>query len=365
MIRIPDTLSLDRCVVCVPARNEAVALPRLVAALARQELCRDGGRLRLVVAANNCTDGTVPVLRGLATRYPALRLHVLELSLPPETAHVGVARARAMAGGAAWLREEGVEDGILLGTDADTRPPPHWVAANLAALAGADCVGGRIVIEDSGENPAPGWLRMMRERVDAYWSAVRELAHAIDPLPHDPPPRHGDHTGASLALLVRWYEAAGGVPPLPVGEDNALVAAVERAGGRLRHAPDVWVEVSARQEGRASGGMAGEMRRWRLLAESGSPHLLPGAGFWRRAFGRRRILRGAFYRGSWAEDAARLGLSGEVLARLALESPNDIAFVARAEPLLPPLPAEEAEIQAATGALEAMSRALSGTAEAV
>ena len=78
--------------------------------------------------------------------------------------------------------------------------------------------------------------------------------------------------------------------------------------------------------------------------------------------GRRAVVA---FTDDWAEDAARLGLSGEVLARLALESPNDIAFVARAEPLLPPLPAEEAEIQAATGALEAMSRALSGTAEAV
>ncbi|MBS5902155.1 MAG: glycosyltransferase [Acetobacteraceae bacterium] len=259
MIQIPDPLSLDRCVVCVPARNEAVALPRLVAALARQELCRDGGRLRLVVAANNCTDGTVPVLRGLATRYPALRLHVLELSLPPETAHVGVARARAMAEGAAWLREEGVEDGILLGTDADTRPPPHWVAANLAALAGADCVGGRIVIEDSGENPAPGWLRMMRERVDAYWSAVRELAHAIDPLPHDPPPRHGGRWGRTTRWSRRWSVRAGGCATrrmsgsrFPPGRRGAPAAAWRARCAAGACWPRAARRISCR--GRASGG---------------------------------------------------------------------------------------------------------------
>jgi len=342
------------CCVCIPARNEAAVLPALLHALAGQDV---PGPLRVLVAANNCTDGTAALARDFAGR---LMLQVAEVALPAERANAGVARGLAMDGGAAWLAEDGVPNGALLTTDADAVPPPHWVGANLRALAaGAEAVGGEIRLLEDPSDPLPPWLTATRARVARYWAAVRALAHRLDPVPYDAPPRHGDHTGASLAVTLAAYRAAGGVPPIPTGEDNALVAAIERNGGRLRHAPEAWVRVSAREEGRAAGGMAEEMRRWRRFAEGVEPHLLPDVAHWDAAFRRRRALREGFGR-DLARIAAATGADPARLAALATESVNAIAFVARAEPALPPLTARMEPIGAATESLER----LAGRAEA-
>ncbi|WP_458094380.1 glycosyltransferase [Roseomonas sp. WA12] len=327
-------------------------MPHLLAALAAQEV---SGPLRVVVAANNCTDGTAARLRELAEEEPRLALRVIEATLPPDRAKVGVARGMAMDAGAAWLEADGVRGGVLIATDADAAPPPGWVAANLRAIgAGAEAVGGEIRLLEDPAHPLPAWLTATRARVARYWSAVRDLAHRIDPLPHDPPPRHGDHTGASLAVTVAAYRAAGGVPALASQEDLALVAAIERNGGRLRHAPDAWVAVSAREEGRASGGMAEEMRKWRRIAEGAEPHLLPDAAHWQAVFQRRLALRQDFEAGL-GTTAARTGADPGLLARIARESANSIAFVARAEPVLPPLEPRWEPIGLATLALERLA----------
>ena len=328
-------------------------MPGLIAALNAQ--AGIGGPVRVLVAANNCTDGTAALLRLLAPRATRVDLRVVEASLPPELAHAGGARGLAMSAGAGWLREAGLGGGVLISTDADSVPPPGWVAANLRAIAvGAEAVGGEIRLVEDPARPLPPWLRATRARVARYWSAVRDLAHLLDPVLHDPPPRHGDHTGASLAVTLAAYDAAGGVPAVASGEDNALVAAIERNGGRLRHAPDAWTEVSAREEGRASGGMAEEMRRWRRFAEGLEPHLLPDAAHWEAVFRRRRALRES-YPGAPGAVAAGIGAAPLPLEEAARASTNAIAFVARADALLPALVPRWVPIGEATMALERLA----------
>ncbi|MEG8054478.1 hypothetical protein QP185_16895 [Sphingomonas aerolata] len=100
----------------------------------------------------------------------------------------------------------------------------------------------------------------MQVKLDRYWACVRAIEDDIDPCRRDPAPRHGDHTGASLAILALLYRAAGGVPAIPAGEDRALVEAAVAAGGRLGHPMSVWTRVSARTIGRATGGMADHMQ---------------------------------------------------------------------------------------------------------
>ena len=336
-------MTVPPCVVCIPAKDEAEAVPRLLAALAAQDVASPAAPLRVLLLANNCTDGTAAAAR--ATAHPALALRVVDAQLRGIEAHVGFARRQALALGLDWLHQDRVPEGVLVSTDADAVPPPEWIGAQLRALeAGADCVGGRIALDES--IPLPPALLAVRDRVARYWAAVRGLADHLDPLPWDPAPRHGDHVAGSLAIRAGLYAAVGGLPPLPTGEDNALVAAVERFGGRVRHAPEVFVRVSAREDGRAAGGMASEMVKWRRLGETGAPYLLPAAAFWQALLQRRAALRQAF----------RQGILDEPLASLAAECPNDIAFLARAEPLLPALPMSEAGIEDATAALEALAR---------
>lgn len=126
-------------------------MPVCLAALAAQAM-PDGlplasGRFGVVLLVNNSRDGTAALARGMVGRLP-FPLLVLEESLPPELAHAGEARRRAMEAAAFWLERDAVPDAVLLTTDADGRPARDWVARNLLALeAGADAVLGLITVD--------------------------------------------------------------------------------------------------------------------------------------------------------------------------------------------------------------------------
>ncbi|MCJ2086279.1 glycosyltransferase [Methylobacterium sp. E-005] len=346
---------LSRGVVCIPARNEAERLPRLLASLNGQSGVPTP--VRVVVLANNCTDETAAAERAgqAAGAWAALDIRLIEATLSGTEAHVGTARRMALEAGADWLAADGVPDGVLLTTDADARLPADWIAANLRALAHADVVGGRLVIDEDGD--ADPRLADLHARIERYWAGVRRLEDLLDPPPYDPAPRHGDHTGASLAVPVSLYRAVGGLPPLPCGEDNALVGLLRAHGARLRHCPDVRVMVSARHQGRVSGGMATEMaRRARVL--EGEAYLLPEAAHWRALILRRAALRRAFQLQPPARvtACARLGLGTEDLAVLD-PCPNDIAFVERADRILESRspPARECPLDQALADLDALA----------
>ncbi|MDP4002126.1 glycosyltransferase family 2 protein [Methylobacterium sp. NEAU K] len=353
------------CVVCIPARNEAERLPRLLASLAGQEGFSARAPLRVVVLANNCTDGTAAAVRALdaSGALATLALRMIEAELVGADAHVGTARRMALDAGADWLEADGGGmDGILLTTDADARLPADWVAANLRALHASDVVGGRLVIDDDGT--ADPRLTELHARIERYWSGVRRLEDILDPPPHDPAPRHGDHTGASLAFPVTFYRQVGGLPPLPCGEDNALVGLLREGGARLRHCPDVRVMVSSRHQGRVSGGMATEMvRRARVL--EGEAYLLPEASHWQALILRRAALRRAFHLPlpARAEACTRLGLGADEHAALG-DCPNAIAFVERADRILESrsAPARECPLDRALADLDALALSLRAAA---
>jgi GT2 family glycosyltransferase len=340
----------DGAVVCVPARDEAERLPILLACLAAQTGFGPDARLGVVVVANNCTDGTAEAVRRAVGGAGPLALRLIQVELGLAEAHVGTARRMALDAGADWLAQEGMPNGVLLSTDADARVAPHWVEANLAALAEAEIVGGALVIDPDGE--AEPEVRRLHEAIAAYWAAVREIEERLDPPAHDPAPRHGDHTGASLALRADLYRDVGGLPPLPGGEDNALVARVVDAGGRLRHDPRVEVLVSDRTAGRAAGGMAMDMARRRAVARGELPYLLPHPDHWRQAIERRAALRRAWRQGPAAAERALRGFGLGVAEAAQVDvarCPGDVAFVERAsrlmaapDPSLPDLPVEEA-----------------------
>ncbi|MEZ5654959.1 MAG: glycosyltransferase family A protein [Sphingobium sp.] len=275
-------------VICVPARNEGKRLPALMEALAAQNY---RNALSVIICLNNCTDDSRSSMEAARGRFAnRLRIVIDNHEFPPGKAHAGSARRRAMNIGAELLRDR--SGGVLLSTDADARPAKNWVEANRAAIAqGADLVGGRILLD--ADILLPPEMREIHARLDAYWTRVRDIEDVIDPLPWDLPPRHGDHTGASLAITLEAYRAAGGVPPIPSGEDRALVLAAQAKGARLRHAPDVEVRVSAREIGRADGGMADFMKKLRRAVTSGRGPLLPDFPQWAaRARWRRELRQG-------------------------------------------------------------------------
>ncbi|WP_312595838.1 glycosyltransferase [Brevundimonas sp.] len=279
------TSSLRFCV-CVPARNEQRRLPVLLAALADQD---HRGPIPVVVCINNSTDGSVEVVEEAADRWrERLDIRLDVKWFPPHRAHAGAARRAAMDAG--LVRLGSAQHGVLISTDADARPPQTWLSANLAALsAGADMVGGRLVIDEAEDLPRS--MVALQQVWDAYWAAVRAIEDDLDPSPFDPSPRHGDHTGASLAITAEAYRQAGGVPELPTGEDRGLVIAAQAQGARLVHPLSVWTRVSPRLTGRAAAGMAEHMARLFAQARDGDPILAPDFRHWRRRVVWRRAQR--------------------------------------------------------------------------
>lgn len=260
-----------RPVVAVPARDEEARLPRLINALARQTaLASLEDALDVVIVVNNSSDASARVASEAASCHPRLRLDLLDVAYPAHEAHVGTARRQAMDRAAVLA-----PDGIILTTDADAVPADDWIARTLDAFdGGADLVGGHIVGDpDEEARLGPGFAR--RASLHARYAQLRdELAALIDPLDHDPWPRHQDHTGASIAVRSATYRALGGLEPLPFREDLAFVAKVRAAGLRVVHPLDVVVTVSARTEGRAPGGMAACLRTWLQEEEALAPVLL-------------------------------------------------------------------------------------------
>lgn len=256
------TQPLQTCRLCVvvPIRNESEHLPATIGALARQVTEQgqpvDPDSYEVLILANNCSDDSVAIAHTLKKKYSALHLHVLEVTLPSASAHIGTARRMAM--NEAYRRLCSIrQDGVIASTDGDTQVSPTWVSALLNEFdKGVDAVGGRILTRRQTEasiNPGTS-LYFLRYMAHSYLSA--QLEALLDPQPHDCLPRHAQYHGANLAITAEMYRRVGGIPNVPSEEDVALYRRLQQADAKIRHSPHVQVTTSARQIGRASGGLA-------------------------------------------------------------------------------------------------------------
>ena len=316
-------------VVAIPARDERAHIARCLASLARQRDSAgtplgDSG-FRVIVLANDCTDGTAAAARALADVLP-YPLQVREVLLPEMEANAGGARKAAMDLAADTLEACGRADGIILTTDADSRVSPGWLHANLGALAaGADAVAGYID-PDPDDYLALGVAFGRRGRAeDRYLRLVAEIEALCDPRPHDPWPNHRVASGASLGVTLDAYRSIGGLPLLPLGEDAAFVRALERGGFRVRHSMQASVTTSCRFDSRARGG-AGDTMRIRH-ADPDAPcddDMEPARRTLRRALLRGRLRRrhGADGLADTLDWARRLWLGEDEAARLASAHAN-------------------------------------------
>lgn len=234
--------------IAIPACDEAERIGRCLDSLAAQD---DPGPIVAVVVANNCRDATAAIARQLR----AIPVHVVEHSFAEYDRGAGAARRMAMAQAAQSAT-------IVLTTDADCVADRDWVRAHRAAFArGADAVAGRVSADWSELQRHPAAALRIGELEWAYLGLIAEAEPLFDPVAHDPAPRHAQRCGANLGITRAMLERVGGVPALPTGEDRALLAAVERADGRIRHDRAPHVTASARLVGRAGGGMADALRQ--------------------------------------------------------------------------------------------------------
>lgn len=260
-------------VVAVPARNEERRIARTLAALGHQ-LGEHPDRYRVVVLANNCTDGTAYEARRAAWTLP-VPVEVLEETTDPGLAHVGHARGRVLTLAAARL--QGHPSGVLATTDADTVAAPDWAMRLREALCYADVVGGRILTLPDERSDLPRPLRRLQLQDAAYHLLATQLSARLDPEPGDPWPRHHQHFGANLALRLSAWERVPAWPQVRSLEDVALVHELQRLDLRVRHCPLARVWTSVRASGRVEVGLSSQLREWQDLQQQGQTWLVPGA----------------------------------------------------------------------------------------
>jgi glycosyltransferase involved in cell wall biosynthesis len=242
-----------KTVVVIPARNEAPWIEACLSALARQTERPDA----VVVLINNTNDATHHKAERLRKHVP-FDLHLKLHELPPQSMHAGQARRLAMA----LAADIAGPDGYLLTTDADGIAASDWVERNVANLRrGNDAVCGRALLDPGDVHLIPAHLHEDATREWQLIDLLDRMEWVLDPELHDPYPRHTEASGASLAVTVKALHSAGGIPPVPHGEDRAFIRALWLMDRHIRHDPSVIVTVSGRLEGRANGGMAHTMRR--------------------------------------------------------------------------------------------------------
>ena len=209
----------------VPAYDEAVLLPGLLAALAAQS-DRD---FTLVIVDNGSTDGTA----GLAGAFPGdvLVLHEPE---PGAGTAADTGFRHAIAAGATRL----------LRTDADCLPARDWVATGRGLLDEADLVCGRSVPRRD-ERPS-----LAERRV---YPAVVRLAARYGGWRHRSPAYRCPFVlvhGHNLAITAELYERCGGTPREALGagaEDVTMLNRARRHSDRVVRAEHLVVESSLRR----------------------------------------------------------------------------------------------------------------------
>ena len=253
--RFGDFANAPTIVVAVPVKDEEDRIGLCLEALA----CQSGvefSNLCVLLLLNNTTDGTAAQVRTLAPLAP-YRIEMIDATLPLEKANAGWARRYAMDAAAAML----ADGGVILTTDADTMPHEDWIEANLREIArGNDGVAGYVMADPMELMQLPPAILERGSLEWEYQQLAAELDARADPELHDPWPRHNQNCGASAAVTLDAYRRIGGLPPLPVGEDRALFEMIRRIDGRIRHSLEAQVVTSARTDGRASGGLADEIR---------------------------------------------------------------------------------------------------------
>ncbi|NRG41540.1 glycosyltransferase family 2 protein [Rathayibacter sp. VKM Ac-2835] len=216
---------IEQVLIVVPAHDEEERIGAAVASVLRSAehlaLAHPPVVVRLIVAADGCTDATVE-------RARAAGAEVLEL----ERCGVGAARA---AGIAHALGTVSVPDDRvwLANTDADTVVPEEWLLEHVEHARHHDALVGTVRPDPTDLSP-----EMYRR-----WRRTREQEESV-----------GSIHGANLGVRASAYLAAGGFGGEPLHEDVLLVERLHAAGARVGATDRGEVTTSGRRRNRVDGG---------------------------------------------------------------------------------------------------------------
>ncbi len=223
--------------VVVPVHNEEALLGPALESLenAFAVLCTKNISLGVAVVLDACSDRSAQVVKKWIShlRSQNSRLHV---STPTcDVRNVGSARALGCSNLLNNWDEIRAGEIWLATTDADSRVPPHWLAAQvLAHEGGADLWTGRVEVSEWGDHD---------EETISTWTALYDAEEY---------PVHG----ASMGFNAWHYMKVGGFPPWKCGEDREIFRQLVDSGAHWSHNSSIRVVTSSRRFARAPGGFA-------------------------------------------------------------------------------------------------------------
>jgi hypothetical protein len=333
LVKQPPLSSCEVCVI-IPVRNEAENLETTLLALKDQidleSKPLEKNRYEIIVLANNCSDNSAQIALNFARNQPDLALHVVEITLEPDRAHIGWARKIVMDEAYRRLKSIGRDFGVIASTDGDTKVSPTWIAATLAEIqSGADAVGGRIITDPQEKSALDRVTRLYFLRSVCYDYLISQLETYLDPDASEGKPRHYQHFGASFAVTAQIYGKVGGLPPLPSSEDVALYNALMRIDARFRHSLTVRVTTSARVLGRAKAGLADRLAELTMMGAKQRSQFVESASVIEARLHLRRQLRHLWQRKQQGKAISAegliiapqlLGISSDLLLEIVIRS---------------------------------------------
>lgn len=248
VVAIPVCNEVERIGGCVDSLNEQMSP-------AGQPLAQ--GLVRVVLLTNGCVDGTQRTILNHLEQW-RVAVTMLDVSLPPAYRNAGYARHLVNHAALDLLTDR---SGLLFMTDADSCAPTNWVSAYSDMLRnGYDAIAGGVNLRSDDCPDLLAALRRRGELEDRYTELLDRLECAIDPIPHDPWPRHFSASGANFAMRVEALSAITDFPRVAHSEDKLLARMLESRGCRVRHDCETKIHTSGRLLGRAVGGMADALR---------------------------------------------------------------------------------------------------------
>jgi cellulose synthase/poly-beta-1,6-N-acetylglucosamine synthase-like glycosyltransferase len=222
--------------VVIPARNEEQTIERCLSSVLNScDLSVRCERVWIVVAADSCTDATVPIARRVLSR----RGEIIECAVQSP----GSARRLGALAVLDHFRDLDPRHIWLANTDADTHVPKNWLSTHLSHADGnASGVAGIVELDPEGLRADVGQLYRRTYKFAA--DGTHEHVH-----------------GANLGVRGDAYLDVGGWSDVTASEDHCLWGRLTRRGWRLRSPTASVVLTSGRLRGRARGGFADTLAR--------------------------------------------------------------------------------------------------------
>ncbi|MBE7176937.1 MAG: glycosyltransferase [Mucilaginibacter polytrichastri] len=258
-----------RVSIILPVKDEAGTLLKTLEAL-RSQFDGENANLdyniyEVLVLINNTSDQSEALIKRFQIAHPEFQLYYCVVWLEAKDAHIGMVRRMLMDAAHRRFMESGITNGIIVSTDGDSFVHPTWVHNIIFEMdKGNDVVGGRIIAHSNTSTS-----RIFHLQDVTYRMLVNQVEAQIDPIEHDPWPRHFQCFGPSLAVKTQIYEKAGRLPIIPALEDEEFRKSLYRIDARVRRSPNVKVYTSSRTSGKVPFGFSVQLKQWADMYQKG------------------------------------------------------------------------------------------------